>query len=78
MELARQHGLAHVVFPSISTGIYGYPVEKAAPVALAAVRDFLVRHGAPARVGFMLYDPHTYQAYASALRALAAASGGIR
>ena len=76
LELARQHGLAHVVFPSVSTGIYGYPVERAAPVALAAVRDFLERHGAPARVGFMLYDPHTYQAYAKALRELADAAAG--
>jgi O-acetyl-ADP-ribose deacetylase (regulator of RNase III) len=76
LELARENGLAHVVFPSISTGVYGYPVERAAPVALAAVRAFLARHGAPARVGFMLYDPHTYRAYARALRELAAASAG--
>lgn len=41
LELAREHGLRTVAFPSISTGAYGFPVERAARVALGAVRDFL-------------------------------------
>ncbi|TCJ11833.1 O-acetyl-ADP-ribose deacetylase [Parasulfuritortus cantonensis] len=38
VELAGRHGLASLAFPSISTGAYGYPIGRAAPVAVAAVR----------------------------------------
>ncbi len=38
LELAASHGIATLVFPSISTGIYGYPVEEAAAVAVSTVR----------------------------------------
>ena len=38
IELAAAHGLASIAFPSISTGIYGYPIGQAAPIAVAAVR----------------------------------------
>ena len=41
LQLAAQHGVATIAFSSISTGIYGYPVELAAPVAVAAVRGSL-------------------------------------
>lgn len=73
LKTAVENGLASVAFPSVSTGIYGYPVEKAAAVALKAVRDFLETRGAPARVRFVLYDPHTFNAYAAALEGLGSA-----
>lgn len=41
LELAVLHQLASIAFPSISTGIYGYPKELAAPLAVATVRDIL-------------------------------------
>ena len=43
LELAARHGLASVAFPAISTGIYGFPPELAAPVAVAAVAEVLER-----------------------------------
>jgi O-acetyl-ADP-ribose deacetylase (regulator of RNase III) len=42
LELAAQHGCRSVAFSAISTGVYGYPSREAAPVALSAVRKFLV------------------------------------
>ncbi|MGH8136103.1 MAG: O-acetyl-ADP-ribose deacetylase [Steroidobacteraceae bacterium] len=43
LQLAEQHGLASIAFPSIGTGIYGYPVEPAARIAIQAVREFAER-----------------------------------
>jgi O-acetyl-ADP-ribose deacetylase (regulator of RNase III) len=43
LELAAANGMATVAFPSISTGIYGYPIELAAKVAVATIRDFLAK-----------------------------------
>jgi O-acetyl-ADP-ribose deacetylase len=43
LRIAAKQGLATVAFPSISTGIYGYPVELATPVAVAAVRGELLK-----------------------------------
>ncbi|MBG0776559.1 MAG: macro domain-containing protein [Desulfovibrionaceae bacterium] len=45
LALAREHGLARVAFPAISCGVYGYPVELAAPIALAALRRGAEEHG---------------------------------
>jgi O-acetyl-ADP-ribose deacetylase len=38
IELATAHGLTSIAFPSISTGVYGYPIGQAAPIAVATVR----------------------------------------
>jgi O-acetyl-ADP-ribose deacetylase (regulator of RNase III) len=71
LRLATERELDSVTFPSISTGIYGYPVEKAAPVALSAVAEFLrTEKRAPALVRFVLFDEVTFEAYREALEAL--------
>lgn len=71
LRLAARNGARTIAFPSISTGAYGYPVGKAAPVALEAVAAFLENEqGAPERVRFVLFDERTYEAYRAALERL--------
>lgn len=63
LELASQHGLHSVAFPSISTGAYGYPVERAAPVALNTVIEYMRQHPEIELVRFVLFDTPTYAVY---------------
>lgn len=69
LKIAAEHKLASVAFPSISTGVYGYPVSEAARVAIGAVIDFL-RQGAGSvrEVVFVLFDAQTMDAYSLALQ----------
>ncbi len=67
LELATQHGLHSIAFPSISTGAYGYPLPEAAPIALCTVIDYLCRHPEIELVRFVLYDTPTFAAYERAL-----------
>jgi O-acetyl-ADP-ribose deacetylase (regulator of RNase III) len=70
LTVAREEGLRTVAFPSISTGAYGYPVDQAASVALAAVRDELQAHpGSFDEIRFVLFQQWTYEAYCRALEA---------
>jgi len=66
LEVAVENGLKTVAFPSISTGAYRYPVHQAAPVALTAVRDFLLAGAPLTLVRFVLYDCATFRAYEEA------------
>jgi len=56
LRLADQHELASIAFPAISTGVYGYPIEEAAAVAVEAVRDWLSEHERPERVIFCCFS----------------------
>ena len=55
LEPARERNLANIAFPCISTGVYGYPAGQAAEVAVATVRDWLARDGAPLEVLFCCF-----------------------
>jgi len=79
LALAAVNGMASVAFPSIATGIYGYPVAEAARVALQTVREWMLGEGRAASapssvtlVRFMLFSEADLAAYRSALRALPA------
>ena len=76
-SLARltEHGGRSIAFPSISTGVYGYPVDAAAPIALRAILDYLEETGAPVAVTMVLYDAQTAAAYRRALQAAVDARG---
>lgn len=73
LEVAMEHGVRSVSFPSISTGAYGYPMDEAAPVALQTVIDFLSAHreGSVQLVRFVLYGRQAYETYQRALARLA-------
>jgi O-acetyl-ADP-ribose deacetylase (regulator of RNase III) len=71
LELCTQQKISSIAFPSISTGIYGYPVEEASHIALKTVRDYLKDHPEIKLVRFVLFDSGTYQAYEEALKELA-------
>jgi len=66
LTLAVAHGLKTVAFPSISTGAYGYLVDKAARVALQTVREFLEKDTSLTQVTFVLFDAQTLDAYREA------------
>jgi len=71
LRLAAEKGARSASLPSLSTGAYGYPLEKAAPVALGAVARFLrSRKTSIEEVAFVLFDARAFQAYEKALRAL--------
>jgi O-acetyl-ADP-ribose deacetylase (regulator of RNase III) len=67
LKLAAAKGLSSISFPSISTGVYGYPVSEAAPLALRTVIDFLKQDTTVEEVVFVLFDTRTYEAYTSSL-----------
>lgn len=63
LELAAAAGMTHIAFPSISTGVYGYPVELAAPIALAAIR---ANAKEDMTVDIVCFDERTLAAYKAA------------
>ena len=67
LRLAVEHNIKTIAFPSISTGVYGYPVAQAAIVALNVVKQFLEAHDGLDEVRFVLFDEATYGAYENAL-----------
>lgn len=71
LELAQDKALESLAFPSISTGVFGYPVDAAAEVALSTVCDFASTETSIQLVRFVLFDPVTFRAYARALSNLA-------
>ena len=66
LRLCREHQLASIAFPSISTGVYGYPVREAATVAIRAITEDLETQPTPGLVRFCLFDATTLQAYKDA------------
>ncbi len=68
LELAGENGIASLAFPSISTGIYGYPIESAASVACRTVRAVLAELPVIREIIFCCFSTGDLAVYESALR----------
>lgn len=69
LELADAHRLASIAFPAISTGIFGFPLERATGIAVETVKAYLRGRTGLQRVIFVCFDAVTAQAYRRALTA---------
>jgi O-acetyl-ADP-ribose deacetylase len=67
IELAAWHGCARVAFPAISTGVYGYPLEAGARVAIDATRAAMEQHPEVTEARFWLFGDDAYRAFDTAL-----------
>ncbi len=68
LEVALELGCRSVGFPGISTGVYGYPVSQAAPVAVATIRQFLLERNAPQEVVLCTFDAPSTECYRNLVR----------
>ncbi|GAB1511887.1 O-acetyl-ADP-ribose deacetylase [Actinophytocola sp. KF-1] len=66
LRVAAELGASTVAFPAISTGVYRWPVESAAEIAVAAVKEVL-RNSPVTLVRFVLFDDHAYKAFSAQL-----------
>lgn len=67
LTLARQQHLTHIVFPAISCGVYGYPPEQAAHVAVASVCAQLAEHALPQRVTLCCFSENMQRLFQASL-----------
>jgi O-acetyl-ADP-ribose deacetylase (regulator of RNase III) len=72
LRLAREHALASLAFPAISTGAYGYPIVPAAEIAVSTVRDHVSGTTSLRRVIFVLFTPDDLRVYDAVLARLTA------
>ena len=64
LNLAMVNGAKSIAFPSISTGAYGFPIERAADIAFKAVEEFVRIHPQIREVRFIAFSQHDYDIYA--------------
>ncbi len=70
LVLASENGCKTVDFPSISTGVYHFPLEKAAEIAIGAIAEYLFEHPEIERVRMVCFDERTKEHYDKALEKL--------
>lgn len=68
LRLAVEHDIQTIAFPSISTGVYGFPIERASRIALKTVKAFLEQHESLQKVVFVCFGQHDYQVYQQAFQ----------
>ena len=68
MNLADENGVKTIAFPSIGTGAYGFPIERAAPIALRVVRENLEKMNRIEKVVFMCFSQSDYEVYEKSMK----------
>jgi len=68
LELLETHDLHSIAFPAISTGAYGFPMDRAAWIALTAIKPFLERNTSVDRLLLVCFDQEAYDTYWTALQ----------
>lgn len=71
LQLAAKHGLKSIAFPAISTGIFGYPVDRCAKVMIQAVIEHAKSNTLPKKVVFCLWDNHSFEIFQNTLKNIA-------
>lgn len=69
LKIARQEGLKSIAFPAISTGVYGFPLERATRIAVRTVRQFLAEDDTIDKVVFVVFGAEAERAYRKELGA---------
>ncbi|MEE8435101.1 MAG: O-acetyl-ADP-ribose deacetylase [bacterium] len=75
--IAAEEKLRSIAFPAISTGVYGYPIDLAARVAVAAAKSYLEGGGRLERIVFVCFDQLNHDAYGAAMADAAIAGAGL-
>ncbi len=70
-DLVETHNIHTVAFPSISTGAYGFPMERAARIAVTEVKNFLAKNDAVEKVSLVCFGRHAYDIHLAALKEIA-------
>jgi O-acetyl-ADP-ribose deacetylase len=70
LSLADKHGLRTIAFPSISTGAYGFPIEKASRIALTEIQKFLDGNTSVEKVMVVCFGKQDHQVYLDAAKEL--------
>ena len=68
LALAEEHGISTIAFPSISTGAYGFPMERAARIAVRETKKFLQKNPAVKKVLLVCFGKSAYDMHASAVK----------
>lgn len=67
LDLAEQHHISSIAFPSLSTGVYGYPLDKAAPIALHTIITHIQKDTSLREVTVVLFGDEAFQEFEKAL-----------
>lgn len=68
LALAAHHNIRTIAFPAISTGVYGFPIERAAKIAIREALRFCQTHETPHEITFVCFGDDNFRALSNALK----------